>query len=61
MLRATAGGLANDAIALKLNVSVRTVQAHMSHIFDKTDTGSRTPAVIEALRRHWIRLEELDP
>lgn len=61
VLRATARGLGNDAIALELNVSVRTVQAHMSHIFDKTDTGSRTQAVIEALRRRWIRLEELEP
>ncbi len=61
VLRAAARGLANEAIALELSVSIRTVQAHMSHIFDKTDTNSRTQAVIEALRRKWIQLEELEP
>ena len=61
VLGAAARGLANETIALELKVSARTVQAHMSHIFDKTSTSSRTQAVIEALRRQWIRLDDLEP
>ncbi len=60
ILRGVARGLGNDAIAQELELSVRTVQAHLSHIFDKTDSSSRTQAVIEAMRRRWISLEELE-
>jgi DNA-binding NarL/FixJ family response regulator len=61
VLRLAARGLGNDAIALELQLSPRTVQAHLSHIFAKMRVSSRTQAVVEALRRDWIRLEELDP
>jgi DNA-binding NarL/FixJ family response regulator len=59
VLRMTALGLGNDAIALELGISVRTVQAHLSNIFDKMGVESRTQAVVEALKRRWIRLEDL--
>jgi len=59
VLRMTARGLGNDAIALELGISVRTVQAHLSNIFDKMGVESRTQAVVEALKRRWIRLEDL--
>ena len=61
VLRLAARGLGNDAIALQLQLSPRTVQAHLSHVFSKMRVSSRTQAVVEALRRNWIRLEELDP
>ncbi len=61
VLRLAARGLGNDAIALQLQLSPRTVQAHLSHIFAKMRVSSRTQAVVEALRRNWISLEELDP
>jgi DNA-binding NarL/FixJ family response regulator len=61
VLRMTARGLGNEAIALALGISARTVQAHLSNIFGKMQVESRTQAVVEALRRRWIRLEELDP
>jgi len=35
------------------------VQAHLSNIFDKMGVESRTQAVVEALKRRWIRLEDL--
>jgi DNA-binding NarL/FixJ family response regulator len=60
VLRLAASGLGNDAIALKLELSTRTVQAHLSHIFTKMGVSSRTQAVIQALRHGWIRLEELE-
>jgi DNA-binding NarL/FixJ family response regulator len=61
VLRLAAGGLGNDAIALELDVSPRTVHAHLSRIFAKLSANSRTQAVIEALRRGLIRLEEIEP
>jgi two-component system, NarL family, response regulator LiaR len=61
VLRLTARGLANEAIALELGISARTAQAHLSNIFGKMHVESRTQAVVEALRRRWIRLEELEP
>ncbi len=60
VLRLAASGLGNDAIALRLELSARTVQAHLSHIFTKMGVSSRTQAVISALRHGWIRLEELE-
>jgi two-component system, NarL family, response regulator LiaR len=61
VLRMTARGMSNEAIALDLGISARTVQAHLSNVFDKMQVESRTQAVVEALRRRWIRLEELEP
>jgi DNA-binding NarL/FixJ family response regulator len=42
ILRLTAKGLTNKEIATALNVSGRTVQAHMVDIFRKTGASSRT-------------------
>ena len=61
VLRLAARGLANEAIALELGISARTAQAHLSNVFAKMHVESRTQAVVEALRRRWIRLEELEP
>ena len=60
VLRLAAGGAGNDAIALELGVSARTVQSHLSNVFSKLSVGSRTQAVIAALRQGIIRLEEID-
>ncbi|MFA7250233.1 MAG: response regulator transcription factor [Dehalococcoidia bacterium] len=59
VLRMAGRGLGNDAIALQLGISVRTVQAHFSNIFAKLDVESRTHAVVEALKRRLIRLNDL--
>jgi two-component system, NarL family, response regulator LiaR len=60
VLRLAAGGAGNDAIALELGVSARTVQSHLSNVFAKLGVGSRTQAVIAALRQGLIRLEEIE-
>lgn len=60
ILRLAACGMSNASIAARLFVSVRTVQAHLTHIFDKLAVGSRTEAVIVGLRRGLISLEDLD-
>jgi DNA-binding NarL/FixJ family response regulator len=60
VLRLAATGLGNDAIAIRLGVSPRTVQTHLSNVFSKMGVNSRTHAVIEALRRGWMDLEEIE-
>lgn len=49
ILRLTARGLTNKAIAGALVISDRTVQNHLSHIFDKLSAASRTEAVMRAV------------
>lgn len=58
VLRLAARGMSNKAIAEELVVSIRTVQAHLHHIFTKLAVGSRTEAVMYALRKGWITLED---
>jgi two-component system, NarL family, response regulator LiaR len=58
VLRLAARGLKNQEIANELSLSVRTVQTHLSNIFGKMGVGSRTEAVLEALKRGWLTLEE---
>ena len=59
VLRLAARGLSNAGIAQELDLSTRTVQVHLTHIFAKLGVGSRTEAVITALRRGWFSPGEL--
>jgi len=59
VLRIAAKGLSNKMIAKELSLSDRTVQVHLSNIFGKLGVASRTEAVITALRRGLLRLEEI--
>jgi len=59
ILRLAADGLSNQDIARKLFLSRRTVQAHLGNIFRKMDVGSRTEAVLQALRKGWLGLDDL--
>ncbi|NIV32184.1 MAG: DNA-binding response regulator, partial [Anaerolineae bacterium] len=58
VLRLAAKGMSNRDIARDLNLSERTIQAHLSTIFTKMEVGSRTEAVVQALREGWITLDE---
>ncbi len=60
VLRLAASGMGNARIGEHLSVSMRTVQAHLTNIFNKLGVGSRTEAVIACLRRGVLRLEDLD-
>jgi NarL family two-component system response regulator LiaR len=59
ILRLAARGLSNQNIAVQLYLSRRTVQAHLANIFRKMDVGSRTEAVLQALRNGWLNLDDL--
>ena len=56
VLKLAARGLSNKDIARHLNLSIRTVQAHLSSAFSKMQVGSRTEAVVQALHRGWFTL-----
>lgn len=49
VLRLTAKGYTNKAIGMQLGISDRTVQGHLSHIFNKLQATSRTEAVMRAV------------
>ncbi len=60
VLRLAACGMSNALIAGKLYLSVRTVQSHLTQIFNKLGVGSRTEAVIAGLRHGILNLDDLD-
>jgi DNA-binding NarL/FixJ family response regulator len=59
VLKLATGGLSNQDIADKLCLSLRTVQAHFSHIFNKLQVSSRTEAVVRALKEGWVTLDDV--
>jgi len=60
ILQLAASGLRNKVIADKLSISVRTVEGHFNSIFAKLGVSSRMEAVLCALSRHLVTLEEED-
>jgi NarL family two-component system response regulator LiaR len=58
VLKLAAQGLSNRDIAQQLGISVRTAQTHLSNVFNKIGVGSRTEAVMYALRQGLITLED---
>jgi len=60
VLDLVARGMSNQEIASQLYLSVRTVQAHLGHIFNKLEVGSRTEAVVRALKEGWVKLDDRD-
>jgi NarL family two-component system response regulator LiaR len=59
ILRLAAASMSNPDIAEQLHLSRRTVQAHLGNIFRKMDVGSRTEAILEALKRGWFTLDDI--
>jgi DNA-binding NarL/FixJ family response regulator len=59
VLRLATRGLSNQDIADELCLSLRTVQAHLGHIFNKLQVSSRTEAVVHALKQGWVTLDDI--
>lgn len=59
VLKLAARGMSNKDIAAKLYISSRTVQGHLSSIFNKLGVGSRTEAVFQAVKGGWLSFNDL--
>jgi len=59
IIKLAAKGMSNKDIADELHLSRRTVEGNLRTIFNKLGVGSRTEAVIQAMGRGWLTLEEL--
>jgi DNA-binding NarL/FixJ family response regulator len=58
VLELAARGLRNKAIAEKLGISTRTVEGHFNGIFTKLGVSSRLAAILEAMSRHLVTINE---
>lgn len=58
VLKLAAKGMSNKDIADALFLTVRTVKAHLSNIFNKLNVASRTEAIVKGVREGWINLED---
>jgi len=59
IIKLAAKGMSNKDIANELHLSWRTVEGNLRNIFNKLGVGSRTEAVVQAMGRGWLTLEEL--
>jgi len=59
ILNLIARGMSNKQVAVELGISYQTVKNHMTSILRKLAVNDRTQAAIYALRRGWIRLQDV--
>ena len=59
ILKLAARGMSNKDIAKTLFLSIRTVKAHLSNIFNKMGVASRTEAIVKGVREGWLTLEDI--
>jgi len=59
ILKLAAKGMSNKKIADELIISERTVQTHLVNVFRRMGASSRTQAVLHALKKGWITLDDL--
>ena len=61
ILKLAARGMSNKEVADTLFLSLRTVKAHLTNIFNKLGCGSRIDAIIKGLREGYIILDDISP
>lgn len=54
VLQAAAVGESNKEIALRLNISARTVKAHLTSVYNKLGVDSRAAAIAIAAQKGWL-------
>jgi DNA-binding NarL/FixJ family response regulator len=59
ILALAAAGMSNQEIADNLALSLRTVKAHLTNIFNKLNCGSRTDAIVKGLKEGYISIGDL--
>jgi len=59
ILKLAGKGLRNKEMAKELSLSERTIQAHLSNIFNKLEVGSRTEAVLKGLNEGLLTINDL--
>jgi DNA-binding CsgD family transcriptional regulator len=60
VVRELAFGRSNKEIAACLAISEETVKTHVAHVLGKLQADNRTQALVQALKRGVIALEELE-
>ena len=60
VLRHVALGLSNRDIAEALSVSEETIKTHVGHLLGKLGVENRAQAIVQALKRSLVSLDELD-
>jgi DNA-binding NarL/FixJ family response regulator len=56
VLRLVVDGMSNDVVGVALGISTRTVEAHLTRLFERSGTQSRTELATRALREGWLDL-----
>jgi NarL family two-component system response regulator LiaR len=59
ILKWASRGMSNKELSEKLSISLRTVKAHMTNIFNKLGCSSRTDAIIKGLKQGYIDLDDI--
>lgn len=59
VLRLLAEGQSNDEIGVALGITSKSVEAHLSRIFARTGTRSRTELAVRAVREGWLEIPGL--
>jgi DNA-binding NarL/FixJ family response regulator len=60
VLRQVALGRSNKEIASALAIGEETVKTHVGHVLDKLQVENRAQAIVQALKRGLVTLEELE-
>jgi NarL family two-component system response regulator LiaR len=60
VLRRVALGLSNKEIAAALAVGEETVKTHVTHVLSKLQVENRAQAIVQALKRGLVSLDELE-
>lgn len=56
VLRLVVDGMSNDEVGATLGVTTRTVEAHLTRLFERSGAHSRTELATRALREGWLDL-----